>query len=702
MTTWTRHCRGCGKVFEASTPNQQRCTNGCGFYSATQAYKRARRYASGHTFIGVDGEGVTSLDGTHNYVLLSVGNESLTVDKGSRLSFYDIMPFLWEQYLKNPTAVFCGFYLSYDFAQWFRALPEERGRMLFTDYGRMARTPKSKLRIMPFPVRHAGWEFDMLGLRRFKLRPEQSADPRWLYVCDVGGFWQTSFLNAIDPRNWADQPIVTDHEYEVIAAGKRNRSKATLAQIAKTTKYNTLENDVLARAMQRIETGFEAQGWKLKRSHYFGPGQAAQAWLNNIHAPRSTAIHEHTPKDVMLAARFTYYGGWFEIPRHGHIPGTSYEYDINSAYPHAIATLPCLLHGSWKRNALEGPYQLVYVKTSGIDKYLGGLPHRDPKGIICRPHHTEGWYWRSELDAAHAAGLVDDYSITDSWSYLPCKCLPPFRLIKDLYNLRLEVGKNTAHGKALKLVYNSCYGKFAQSIGEPKYANALYASLITSTCRTRILDSIATHPLRSKGVLMVATDGVYFRTPHPSLTVSPNTLGEWDSGEKTNLTLYMPGVYWDDKARATLATDEAPKLKSRGINAKELASKIREIDDKFASWDGEDWPQIEIPIRFSVISPVLALARNNWGLCGTIQTYDLHGTTKVLSSDPTNKRVTVPYMEDGLWTTYPYSDQGVTYGYKKLLGMSLEQMLDNDILITDDGTVNRELYEVLSGEASPL
>ena len=47
---------------------------------------------------------------------------------------------------------------------------------------------------------------------------------------------------------------------------------------------------------------------------------------------------------AMEAARMTYYGGWFETFVNGVIPGTSYAYDINSAYPYAISTLPCLLH----------------------------------------------------------------------------------------------------------------------------------------------------------------------------------------------------------------------------------------------------------------------------------------------------------------------------------------------------------------------
>src|SRR5690606_895113 len=107
------------------------------------------------------------------------------------------------------------------------------------------------------------------------------------------------------------------------------------------------------------------------------------------------------------------------------------------------------------------------------------------------------------------------------------------------------VGKNSSHGKAYKLIYNSAYGKMAQSIGNPKYSNPIYASLITTGCRTMITHAIATHPKKTKDLLMVATDGVYFRSPHPSLEIDKSRLGAWDESIKRNLTLFMPGIYWD-------------------------------------------------------------------------------------------------------------------------------------------------------------
>jgi len=662
-------------------------------------------------FISVDGEGVTRPNGIHDYVLLSVGDQSLH-DNGNRLTFDAIMRFLYRQHQLNYRSAFIGFYLSYDFSQWLRELPEDKAWMLLSDKGIALRKRKqSGGNPDPFPVRYNGWEFDVLGMRRFKLRPATS-DPihienvnSWLWICDSGPFWQTAFLNAIDPEKW-NEPVVTDEEYRIIREGKKARTDAGFDE--NMIRYNVTENRALAKAMSRLDDGFRQQGWKLNKKQWFGPGQAADLWLKSIQAPTRDDIQKIVPPEVLDAGRCAYYGGWFEIPRHGHVPGVSYEYDINSAYPHIISGLPCLLHGGWKHStkgadtlaSKSGPiskqWVLAHVTAHGSDRYLGGLPHRDIDGIITRPHVTTGWYWKHEIDAALRAGLIDSVSVHETWTYNQQCRHTPFGSISGLYDQRLRIGKNTAAGIALKLVYNSSYGKFAQSVGNPRYANSIYASLITAGCRTMILDAIATHPNRSQDVLMVATDGIYFSSPHPGLPLSPDTLGMWDSSTKHNLTLFMPGVYWDDKSRKSIdSQSDSIAIKSRGINARELASCIHRVDDAFRD-RFTDWPEVVVPIRFSVITPKLAIARHRWSQCGSVIVHtDENPYTKTLSSDPSNKRQPQPYMDNGLLTTFPYEDKGPSHGYTKSFGADIQTLIDNDELITDDGTVNLELVELL-------
>src|SRR5256885_2771992 len=106
-----------------------------------------------------------------------------------------------------------------------------------------------------------------------------------------------------------------------------------------------------------------------------GPGQAAQKWLKNKKITTANEIQETVPIWFLEAARASYFGGWFEIMMHGMVPGITYEYDINSAYPYIISSLPCLLHGEYKGGSGKPPensrYVLVYASLSS---YRKGIP----------------------------------------------------------------------------------------------------------------------------------------------------------------------------------------------------------------------------------------------------------------------------------------------------------------------------------------
>jgi hypothetical protein len=138
---------------------------------------------------------------------------------------------------------------------------------------------------------------------------------------------------------------------------------------------------------------------------------------------------------------------------------------------------------------------------------------------------------------------------------------------------------------------------------------------------------------------MVATDGVYFTSPHPTLELSDSTLGLWDCSIKTGFTQLMPGVYWDDKTRERIRDGGTPSLKSRGVNAKDLASQIESLDGLFAR--GMDtlasqadtefvWPEITFTVGFLLDSCKLALQRGKWDTAGRVT----HGAARSISSNP--------------------------------------------------------------------
>lgn len=695
-------CIGCGRAYKPLRPNQARCTANCSRTSARRNQARTIERQGPRRFIAIDGEGVTDPEtGEHRYVLLSCGDKHLSND-GAHLGFEEICTFLWACYEECPGVNYVGFYLKYDFSQWLRTIPENRGRALLSAEKIASRRRTAAPHLPPFPVTYHGWDFDYLYGKRFKLRPYRPpAEPQlsWLYINDAGPYFQSSFLKAIDPEG-NPNPVCTPEEFALIAAGKKRRSSAEFDP--KMVEYNQLECTVLARLMSQLEGGMREEGLKPRRDQWHGPGQLAQMWLGKIGAPKGERVREAVPEPVREAARSAYFGGWFEIFWHGPVPGPSWSYDVNSAYPFIMSRLPCLLHGQWERHVtvnagdngrllthkekaalLEG-FGLVRARLAGRHSVVGAMQHRLPNRAILRPQQTEGWFWKGELAAAIRAGFIAELRYFESWHYNPCQCPPPLAPIADLYQGRLLIGKNSPAGKARKFIYNACAGKFQQSVGQPAFGNPVYASAITSGCRAMMADCIALHPKGAPALLMVATDGVTFKSRHDGLELDPQKLGAWTETPHENLSLFMPGVYWDDSSRARIAAAKDPVFKSRGIAAKDLARRVAAIDRAWARFgQGRgDWPKLSLPISFALVSPKQALARGKWDLCGTVTT---DGNRTVKAAPGHKRRATAP-GRSAPWGR-PQKGELLSLPYDGLFGDEMREGWDDEFGDHPDGPV---------------
>lgn len=682
---------------------------GAAYNAATQARRNARL----DEFVCIDGESVGK--GTaHRYVLLGCNGDEdqrTQYENPNGISWKEAFEFLYSEYEKRPRAAFVGFFLTFDFNQLIKTMPQEKAWLLLTKAGkakRANRNPNSGR--THFPVRYEGWEFDMLGGKRLQIRP-MSCDcvldgrkcPRkhretrcecrkgcsknhgnkpcnckkracsvipshapkgWMSICDTGPFFQMGFLKVIHSDQWKDDPkgkVCSDEEYALVEKGKAGRGDDILDDDMRM--YNHLENRILARVMGRLSEGFKTNGVKLGKDQYYGPGAAAQKWLAKEGIIKRAKLEEIMPEWAIQTCKDSYYGGWFEIFSHGLIGSkqmTTWNYDINSAYPYAIKSLPCLLHGEWKRgNGSKwdnAPYVLCHAKVISASNRVGAMPHRRKDGSILRPTCTSGWYWLDEIQASEKAGLIESYTV-DKWvSFTPECDHMPLDNIQVMYDYRLQVGKNSAAGKGAKLIINSDYGKFAQSIGAAPFNNWFYASRITASCRTQILDAIASHPGKANSVLMVATDGIVFDSPHPSLPISL-ALGDWEAKEYHELTLFMPGVYWHNSGK-----DNMLKVKTRGVPKAEFENNIWQVEEQFKQWhqdkgiraqyrfhqqarlateeerlniqNQQGWPGMRVPIHFSVTSCLQALMQNDWSRAGKVQ----EDTDKLISSDPKQKR----------------------------------------------------------------
>src|SRR6266581_4145698 len=199
-------------------------------------------------FICIDGEGITDDNGNHKYVLIGCGDKQISNPDG--LEWQEILTFLYSQFLEGGYT-YTGFFLNYDLTQTLKGLPQYKAHRLLTAEGRAKRRRKlrnGEVREIFYPVDCDGWEFDILGTKRLKIRP--AGKSRWMYICDTGPFFQKSFIKVIDPAEWKD-PIVTAAEFEYIKMGKSNRATAKLGP--EMRRYNNLENDCLSRVLRQLD-----------------------------------------------------------------------------------------------------------------------------------------------------------------------------------------------------------------------------------------------------------------------------------------------------------------------------------------------------------------------------------------------------------------------------------------------------------------
>lgn len=611
-----------------------------------------RRSAGKHMtqpFVGVDGEGGNLDNGYHAYFLIRVGEQSLTPRDGNqRLATKDVFEFLTGLPRDNQYVIYFG---DYDVTKiledvgWYKL-----DRLIHRDR-RIRAEGKGSL----FPVDWEGYEFDYLPRKEFKLRKEGE---EWLYINDVGSFFQCPFVEALE--KWS---IGTPAERRAIAAGKEKRGSFEISALEQIDEYNQLEIVLLAELMEKFRQTCDTVGYI--PSKWQGPGQLAEAMMRKHGVTPSKKVkllNGETPGKTSLLefAQNAFYGGRPEVMSIGPIDRPVFQFDINSAYPYAMQFVPCLEHGIWSYREYRSPstvrrtdwpnvltieYGSFTEIHSNENRYplWYGLPIRTEAGGITYPARGRGWYWGHEIDAS----IHQLFRTEKVWTYQRlCDC-KPLGFVSDIYAERQRVGKDDA-GIVLKLALNSLYGKSVQSIGMPKYANPIWGSFITATCRGMIQDFIhnSDQCRDPKGwcgndVLMVATDSVATWNPREDIPLSKE-LGGWSKEEHPRgMFIVQPGVYFGTSGKA---------IKTRGVPRSVLESMEETFRDAFARMVREKnirGGDVSVPQRlFAGIR--YTLHRHNQKLLGQwIEFKDKESgkTGKTISFDWSSKRARWPALD---------------------------------------------------------
>lgn len=260
-------------------------------------------------------------------------------------------------------------------------------------------------------------------------------------------------------------------------------------------------------------------------------------------------IPRYHNRDAQRYAYYSYAGGRFECFKRGQFD-EAYKYDLTSAYPAVIATLPNLDKGKWVREQkLDYDADLIFahVRAKTFDNYVQPL-HVKQNGLVMFPEIGEHnrVVTKSELEVMRDYELAE-IEVQDAWHFYAESSDKPFATVRDMYEERAKLRKaGDKRQIVLKVVMNSLYGKFIQITPEiiPDVVNKVgplfvpaYAAEITAQTRVALLRTILEKELEP---IAFFTDAII---TEDKMSVPRKTLGSWDLEKKGELVLLGCGVY---------------------------------------------------------------------------------------------------------------------------------------------------------------
>jgi hypothetical protein len=511
-------------------------------------HKGSRRSGNDRAIIAIDGEGYNDDERDHHYDLIACAGADwtdYTWADNAELTFEQIAEFLLSLADKHGKALYFIYGGSYDFNMWVKRLPDKILRRL----NLRGRCRAGHYKVYYRPRR----EIIIADRRSLSFRRDRNGRchhycSRSIHVFDVIGFFQTSFVKALE-----DWKITDDSTLELIRNMKLKRGQFSQVNKEKILFYCLEECKLLVELGTRLRDA--AIRADVRPTKWYGAGALATALMMRHHVKDYIA---EIPPEINRYFLHSYFGGRTDISYVGFMDG-GYHYDISSAYPTAMVNHPCLKCGQWEReldgskfsrsNDADGSYSVWYVEWEVHGVLWGPFPYRLPSGSITYPCCGKGYYHRVEIEAALRLYPHGRFAIFDGITYRPNCDHRPFSFIPEAAEHRLALkAKGDAANKPLKLGLNSLYGKTAQTLGgtkkkKPPYQSFYWAGLTTAITRAKMLDAIRT----CQGtVLSIATDGLICSGSLP-VDIGPH-LGQWECTPISSGLLVKPGVYkWADQ-----------------------------------------------------------------------------------------------------------------------------------------------------------
>ncbi|MCH7560149.1 MAG: DNA polymerase, partial [Thaumarchaeota archaeon] len=353
---------------------------------------------------------------------------------------------------------------------------------------------------------------------------------------DIAQYYQSSLVNA-----YQSNIAQLDESYLLMKSKRESFSKEYYRINRKQVREYCIKDCKLTKQLAEHWISLFRESFGFYPQRWISSGYLAEKVLINhrIYIPKFTEI----PYKVQDIAWRSYYGGRFEILKRGFI-GEAHLYDINSAYPYALSTIPDLTKGKWiKRKSIHPDSKLGFFKIE-CDipdcKYVAPFPFRMNNKIIFPSGKFQTYCTLKELQACKEKL----YRILEGYQFIPTSDIYPYRkFINNLYKKRMELKEqNNPLQLPLKVILNSIYGKTAQRVGN-KIGNLfcpVIASTITGHTRAMLYEFVSRHGI-SNNLVSFATDSVISRK---KINVDSERLGDFKL-EKSAKDVYVlqNGIY---------------------------------------------------------------------------------------------------------------------------------------------------------------
>ena len=553
-----------------------------------------RAPSSSRTFIGVDGEGQTVGRGVHHigdhrYVFLAASSEQdkhWSVENESGLSTETCLDFLLETVPHAKTLLF-AYSFGYDLTKILVDLPDEKLYSLFRPDERLQEVEKyGKVRTEPAPVRWRGYSINLQGS---KLTLARSG--REVVLWDLFKFYQSKFVNALKDWKVGDDALhqrmqlMKDKRSEFDKLPKEQVQAYCYEECACMARLARKLVDAHEKAGLKLKTFYGAGSSASAMLTAMGIKDKIRGFPPEMHDAVARAFFggrfensvigriDGTVYNYDISSAYPYqitflpcleHGQWRHTTDRGELERARTAFvryalgdapDSRVPYPGGSTCGAARGEGREASSFAEPNKDAVPLKISfmttredesaspsdsqvaapqvppAYNKYesWGPFPFRTDDGSISFPIESGGgWVGKDEYLAGER--LFPHVSFVEAWVYdCDCDC-QPFARIPEFYSLRIAIGKE-GPGIVLKLGYNACYGKLAQSVGGAVFSSWVWAALITSGTRAQILDLLGQHS-DWRNLLMVATDGIYTRERLDTPPARDTGTGELPSADK--------------------------------------------------------------------------------------------------------------------------------------------------------------------------